>query len=401
MDIKKFWSTFRQQVVPLDNPTKHIAPGGKLVSGDVAVFEDKAANAVLLDAEAQLRSGYPTIATSSLVTSRKKRVGILEESDNHTDMKFFSELVKPVTYRWKFEKDKIKTLAPSKHGFHQRSTSPTFQRLVNAHEKLQHLVHESENESGEKASNGPDFYETQSPVAPTALRPQLRKIKSEPQSTRTYVSASSLPATRSNYVAGRFDIRPEIRTIEPARKETEDSFVVEEDDDDEDECTCTHTPSAKSSSPTPSVPIQSTIKKPQQEFKVDFRKTDSHTELHLFLPQIQDTPSRGATPDTPTRKSVLKLPRIGDVSGTKSTEDDKSKLKKRQKNCDVVINKRKKKPPTRVKSGKEDKEIRDRLNDVPTLISLENERDYHPASMCMFEDCQYHQHRKSNSIRQA
>lgn len=391
---------FRPQVAHLEG--RHVSPGGKLVTGDIAVFEDKAANAVLLDAESQIKSGYPTIATSTLVGPRRKRTTVLDDGDGPTDMKFFSELVKPVKYRWKFEKDKLKTLAPSKHGFHQRSHSPTFQRLVNANEKLQHLVGQNVDETctNQRQNTKTDFFETQSQVTPSnVFRPQVRNIKSEPHSTRNY----SLPATREILSVGRYDIRPEIRTIEPVKKEVEEVFFEEDEDDDFDDYSSTRTPTPNPVSPPPPalLPQSQNNKKPSQEFKVNLKKTDSHTELHLFLPQIHDTPSRGATPETPTRKQTVKLPRINDSPAySKSPEDEKAKLKKRPKVCDNVV-KRKKKSLTKIKTDQEEKEIRDRLNDVPTLISLENEKDFHTASMCVFENCPHHQYRKTTKIRQA
>ena len=99
---------------------------------------------------------------------------------------------------------------------------------------------------------------------------------------------------------------------------------------------------------------------------------------------------------------MVKLPRINDSpSSRKSPEDDKiRKVKKQAKTVESTM-KRKKKPLSKIKQDQEEREIRDRLNDVPTLISLEKEKDYHPASMCVFENCPLHQHRKSNKIRQA
>ncbi|WAR09119.1 hypothetical protein MAR_019077 [Mya arenaria] len=376
-----------QAVVPIDGPTKPIAVNGQLAPADIAVFDNKAANAVLLDAESQLKSGYPTIATSSMV-ARRNRLGIHEDVDNHTDIKFFSELVKPVQYRWKFQKDKLKTMQPSKHGFHPRSQSPTFQRLIDATEKL-HLLSSRENPDDTLSSAKTDFFETQSEIHPSAFsRASSRVPRSEP-ATRT----SSLPAAADKYPNGRFDFQPDIRTIEPTFRK--DDLFIEEDEDDDDSFILS--PSPRDPTPPPPIPIpRKPQRKVQREFKVDFKKLDSHSELHLFLPHIEEG-SRGATPDTPTKKFSAKceLPRIDDSMERKSPEDDHSKNKKKQ-------SRKKRKLFTRVKSGlHDDKEFRDRLNDVPTLISLENERDFHPASMCVFENCMHHQHRKSTKIRQA
>ena len=377
-------------MVPLDGPSKTLTVNRRLSTDDIAIFDDKAANAVVLEAENQLRSGYPTIATSSMV-ARRPRMSISEDVDSHMDMKFFSELVKPVKYRWKFQKAKLKTLQPSKHGFHQRSNSPTFQRLVDATEKLQQLSDVLEPDVEREVSAKTDFFETQSELNPSALfRGSSRNTKTTQTSTNAS-KADSLPATLDVYPGGRLNFQPEVRTIEPvARKE---EVVVEDDDDSE---SITHTLTPKDPTPPVAKPTPRRHKRPQREFKVDFKRMDSHSELHLFLPQIHDG-SRGATPDTPTRQHIVacELPRIEDTYERKSPDDGKSKKKQ---------HKRKKKPLTNIKVKGDDvqeKEFRDRLNDVPTLISLEKEKDHHPASMCVFDNCLYHQHRKSTKLRQA
>ncbi|XP_052245204.1 uncharacterized protein LOC127854214 isoform X1 [Dreissena polymorpha] len=381
----------RQAVVPIDGPTRQIAVSGRLSSGDLAVFDDKAANAVLLDAEMQLKSGYPTIATSSMV-ARRSHMSLPEDVESQPDMKFFAELVKPVK-KWKFQKEKLKTLEPSKHGFHQRSQSPTFRRLVSATEKLQHLVTLGDSDA---PSPSVDIIETQVEMPPEAVvRSSSRYTKSEPNTTRVN-KVESLPATGNFYPTGRFNFQPEVRTIEPVRREEP---FVEEDEDEEDSYTCTPSPRLLTPPPPPPPFVKKhkqRSKRLHQEFKVDFKKLDSHSELHLFLPHIQDN-SRAATPDSPNTnyyKMRHELPPINDFPGQKSPDDERNKSKKKQ-------TKKKKKHPSRIKSGINDETgVSDHLNDVPTLISLANDNDYHPESMCVFEKCKFHQHRKTMNIRQ-
>lgn len=380
-------------MIPLDGPAKHLTVGGRIIAGDIAVFEDKAANALLLDAENQIKAGYPTIATSSMV-ARRNKVTVPEDIDSQTDVRFFSELVKPMQYRWKFQKEKLKTISPSKHGFHQRSQSPTFHRLVEANEKLQGIVGSDDTEEVVNVNKEmTDFFETQTDlIPPLFVKPSemFRATKSEPTfSTRTSYT-SSLPATNDTPLLKNYEIKPEIRTIEPARKEKELKHVPEP--------VLEEPVSSEVATPEPPTPPPEPRKR-QKEFKVDFKKVDSHAELHLFLPHIQEaTNSRGATPEEKHRKNTKKLmlPAIDDLD-VKSPEDEKSKSKKKHKH-EI---KKKKKHLNRIKSGKDDKQITDRLNDIPTWISLETNRDFHPESMCMFENCSMHKHKKSTRIRQA
>ena len=354
------------------------------------MFDDKAANAVLLDAESQLKSGYPTIATSSMV-ARRNRITI-EEVDNASDIRFFSDLVKPMQYRWKFQKEKLKTITPSKYGFHQRSQSPTFQRLVEANEKLQNIA----GQDSEEEDNGSvrDFYDTQSEILPVKPASILRYVKSDQVSTRTSYT-NSLPATNDAPLQRDFELKPEVRNIEPAKK-TKDYVIPSSLPVTEEKRSPSPIYESPATPPLPKKPAKS--KKHQQQFKVDFKKLDSHSELHLFLPHIQDGNSRGATPEEPNRKikEGVTFPAIEDLKLT-TFEEDKSKYKKKHK----YENKKRKKHSIRVKSGIEDKEVKDILNDIPTLISLETDKDFHPESMCMFENCKLHKHRKSTRIRQA
>lgn len=387
---RKLQQLERSTVLPVDGQSKHQTVGQRMITGEIAIFDDKAANAVLVEAESQLKSGYPTIAASSMI-ARRSQIAIMDDVEQQIDVKFFSELVKPVPYRWRFQKDKLKTISPSKNGFHQRSNSPTFQRLVKATEKLQKHVNDEELNNVEKTFEE-DFFETQSNEWPTLTVKQsvVHPIKFDPLTSRTSQTGSMLKPTA---------LKLQEKYTELLQQDQHDVYI-DENDEEEDEDYASKSASSKQltpvSPPANSLPV--VTKKLQQEFKVDFKKLESHSELHLFLPHIHDASSRGETPERPRRKSkiTLVLPPIECNIDAKNPEEEKFKSKRRQKN---EIRK-KKKNTTRVKSGKEEKVVKDTLNDVPTLISLGNDKDFHPASMCLFDNCTKHMHRKSTGIRQ-
>ena len=380
-------------MVPMGGPAQELTVGSRLQ--EVAVFDDKAANDVLIEAESQIRSGYPTIAASTLVN----RNSYVDESidDSHTAIKFFSELVKPVKYRWKFQKEQLKTILPSKQGFHPRSQSPTFQRLVEANEKLHGLV---KRRSGVRKSYIDDE-DSKSDIGEACEKPAIMRYAKSESMTHRVSDLSNGLETVTPKLHERAPLRSESRTIEPHKVDAVcfDEDEVEENDDDDDYKSPIHTP--------PNQQTASTSGNKISEFKVDFKKMDSHSELHLFLPQIDDANSRIPTPENKrTRNNLHKvaLPNISvskDISDYRTHDEDKVKQKRSQKSD----YKKKRKKIWRIKSGNEEKEIRDRLNDVPTLISLENEKPdevLHSSSMCAFDNCPQHpQFRKSNKIRQA
>ena len=377
--------------MPIDGPTnlaltRKTATNCHDVNHDARVFDDKAANEVLAEADSQYRSGYPTLATSSMLARRNRIIQIPEESEQ-PDMKFFAELVKPLQYRWKFQREKLKTLTPSKHGFHPRSKSPTFHRLIEATEKLQNLAQNETEINEDRFDNRELETQSQAYVEDTSEPTVLRYTRSEPYSTRSS-NVTSLPVMAKSKTAD--DLAPEVKSVQKIK---DDETFIEEDEEDESYQTPERTP-------TPTKPEP---RKDQGKSRtVDFKKLESHTELHFFLPQIQDQMSRDGTPDRDIRpNNKVVLPVIKDtVSEIKTFDEDRSRPRKDRHRTD---GKRKKKKISRVKSGNKDKEVPDILNDVPTLISMEKEKpnDYHTASMCVFENCKYHMdHKKSTKIRQ-
>lgn len=152
----------RHNVVPVGGAEEKVPVTEKINPSGLPVFDTKAANTVLIDADMQIKSGYPTIAASSMM-ARRRRSETFDELGFSPDVRFFSELVKPIQYRWKFQHDKNKIILPSKHGYHPRSKSPTFQRLVEATEKLQIIM---EHDSGMGSFEKDDDLETHSQLTP-------------------------------------------------------------------------------------------------------------------------------------------------------------------------------------------------------------------------------------------
>lgn len=362
----------------------------------MTLFDTKAANTVLFDAEMQIKSGYPTIAASSMV-SRRRRSEIYDELEFSPDVRFFSELVKPIQYRWKFQRDKDKIILPSKQGYHPRSKSPTFQRLVEATEKLQIII---EHDSGMGSFEKDEESETQSqftPDGPVLSMDSLdREVQSEPASVKP--SVCNNPPVKPIELHShprpipKFKLEPDpVTTIENTSPK-EETKVIDNVNEEEDE-DFVETPTQ----------VKATIVQ-QPEFKVDFKKMETHSELHLFLPLIGSGPVSNETHVKPSksvrRTSKVTLPSIDDGSQCKSEE----KLTARKERKTSENRRKRKKLAPRIKSGNEDIEVRDILNDVTTLMSMKKEQmlDYHSASMCMFENCIYHpRHNKSTKIRQA
>lgn len=360
------------------------------------MFDTTAANTILFDADMQIKSGYPTIATSSMM-SRRRRSETFDEPEVGPDVRFFSELVKPIQYRWKFQKDKNKIILPSKHGYHPRSKSPTFQRLVEATEKLQIIM---EHDSGMGSFERDDEFETQSQLTLDgpflSMEPIEREIKSEPASNRpsVYSMPPVKPIELHSYQRSipKYTLETEICRRESPEPERYRESIESDNETDKEVVDIFHSPTNE----------KSAIDQ-EPEFKVDFKKMDTHSELHLFLPLIDDghTVHESNTKQKHHRRvHKVRLPSIDDAvhieSGEKLTSTNERKHNEHRK--------RRKKCPPRVQSGHDENEVKDILNDVPTLMSMKQGEalDFHTASMCMFEKCEFHPgNHKSTRIRQA
>ena len=369
----------------------------KINPANVTVFDTKAANTVLFDADMQIKSGYPTIATSSMV-SRRRRGETFDEPEVGPDVRFFSELVKPIQYRWKFQRDKNKIILPSKHGYHPRSKSPTFQRLVEATEKLQIIM---EHDSGMGSFERDDEFETQSQLTLDgpflSMEPIEREIMSEPASIKP--SVYSMPPVKAIELRShprpipKYTLETEIcRRRESPDPERYEELIESDNDIDNEVADIFQSPTNE----------KSAIDQ-EPEFKVDFKKMDTHSELHLFLPLIDDgQPAHASNTKLKPHRRVhkVRLPSIDDAVHSESEE----KLTSRKERKHNEHRKRRKKHPPRILSGHDENEVKDILNDVPTLMSMKqgDTLDFHTASMCMFENCEFHPgNHKSTRIRQA
>ena len=388
---------FRHNVIPVGGAEEKLPVTEKINPASLTVFDTPAANTVLLDADMQIKSGYPTIATSSMV-SRRRRSETFDELEFSPDVRFFSELVKPIQYRWKFQHDKNKIILPSKHGYHPRSKSPTFQRLVEATEKLQIIM---EHDSGMGSFEKDDEFETRSQLTPDgpvlSMEPTEREIKSEPASVKpsVYSMPPVKPIELHSYTRPipKYTLETETcqRKNSPELQQNEEIIELDNETDTEFE-NVLETPTQ----------VKSTLLQ-QPEFKVDFKKMDTHSELHLFLPLINDGQTANeshAKQNSHRRVHKVRLPSIDDSVHSKSEE----KFTSRKERKPSEHRKRRKRNPPRINSGHDENEVKDILNDVPTLMSMKQGDlvAYHTASMCMFENCEYHpRHNKSTKIRQA
>ncbi|KAK3585523.1 hypothetical protein CHS0354_022931 [Potamilus streckersoni] len=326
------------------------------------------------------------------MNTRRGKLRLSDQFDSQPDVRFFSELVKPLQYKWRLQQQKEtgKIVTPSKHGFHPRSQSPTFRRLVEATEKLQIIV-EDDSGMGSVEKIEDDEAEIQScfslekePFDETLKLPPLRLTKSETvysigsnEPCKTFTDQSNInelvvPKVEPNQENVEPEIpAPMITKVAPIniRRVNNTSF-------DSDEET------------TP--PLQQTSK--IREFKVDFKHVDSHAELHLFLPHIEGM-SRVETPDVTivNRTGKIAFPAIENTNQNKAETKITPLISKKLKRSRNEP-KKKVKSKVRVNSGKGDKVTKDVLNDVSTLISIENEKSHVHNEICPFENCAYHSH---------
>ena len=386
---------FRHNVIPVGGAEENLPVTDKLNPAGLTVFDTKAANTVLVEADMQIKSGYPTIATSSMVSRRRRS---RNEPEIGQDVRFFSELVKPVQYRWKFQRDKDRIILPSKHGYHPRSKSPTFQRLVEATERLQIMM---EHDSGMGSFERDDELETQSQLildGPLlSMESVEREIMSEPASLKP--SVYSMPPVKPIELHSykrpkpKYKLESEMckRKESPEPEQFED-LIQSDKELDKEVSNIFHSPTNEKHD-----------NDEEPEIKVDFKKMDTHSELHLFLPLIDDgNVANGSNARHKTHRRVhkVRLPSIDDAVHSESEE----KMTSRKERKHNEHRKRRKKQPPRVQSGHDENEVKDILNDVPTLMSMKcgDALDFHTASMCMFDNCEFHPgNHKSTKIRQA
>ena len=327
-----------------------------------------------LNSSRKLRGRWSTITSGSII-SRKHKTHVFngDTTDSLHDVRFFAELVKPLQHRLRVheKEEKEKILFPSKYGFHQRSHSPTFRRLLEAteklkiiaqHETVQTLLKQNANINERKVTSHVDESEEQK-------TPELT-VRSANIHQTTFLTEKTSEIHDNSTVS---EIPDNVSVIS-------DELEEEEDVDDEDKSEQDHS------------------------FKVDFKVAESHAELHLFLPKINNGNKSAKNSKTDVDETSNKTDRSGQINlpsikvdsihQIKSYQSQPSKKFKRPE----TIKKKKKKPVERVKSAADpDKKIRDHLNDVHTLISIEDHHSSHKSdTICEFAQCPYHSLLKQN-----
>ncbi|KAK3098163.1 hypothetical protein FSP39_016803 [Pinctada imbricata] len=133
-------------------------------------------------------------------------------------------------------------------------------------------------------------------------------------------------------------------------------------------------------------------------FKVDFKVEESHASLKLFLPHINGykDPIDGESVENENRPSVnqVKFPPLIQSNGDSSQSRTFSGIRKSYKRT-LPPSKRKRRKIERCPSASDgDNRVKDHLNDVPTLVSLDKEGCksllHSKDTLCSFENCPYH-----------
>jgi hypothetical protein len=293
-------------------------------------------------------------------------------------------LVKPLQHRLRVheKEEKEKILFPSKYGFHQRSHSPTFRRLLEATEKLKIIAQ----------------HETVQTLLKQNANINERKV-------------TSLKNSEIDVLVEHVDESEEPKTPELTVRSVnihQTTFLTEKTSEIHDNSTVSEIPdnvSVISDELEEEGDIDDGDKSEQDHsFKVDFKVAESHAELHLFLPKINNRNKSAKNSKTDVDETSNKTDRSGQISlpsikvdsihQIKSYQSQPSKKFKRPE----TIKKKKKKPVERVKSAADpDKKIRDHLNDVHTLISIEDHHSSHKSdTICEFAQCPYHSLLKQN-----
>lgn len=348
--------------------------GKHLSASDKALLESSD------DAE-KLRASFASLTTTSLGPHNSEHLG---------DVRFFAELVKPMQYRLKLNKRKEKVIFPSKYGYHPRSHSPTFKRLIEATEKLEVIAKE---EFVEELKAKAELEKSHTVYTSTDLdnsyNREIRRygtyklnvarnnvIEVSPPKVEPLVQ----PITKSLQIPQEYPPKEAI-----AEADIEEDIEEDEQDDDED-----YNSDEDNSS--------------EAYFKVDFRVSDdAHAQLHLFLPKINDIDNESKTARFGSGSVKNEVKKTGKLPQISSSHTSGSSMKnsnvRRSKKSDVTRKKKRKLERIRSAADTDHKRVRDHLNDVSTMMSIE--RDFHGKkhdhdSLCAFENCPYHSIQKNN-----
>lgn len=326
------------------------------------------------DEAEKLRASFANLTTTSLGP---------HTSQQFNDVRFFAELVKPMQYRLKLNKRKEKVIFPSKYGYHPRSYSPTFKRLIQATEKLEIIAKEEEEEElrikGELERRH-TIHSSQG-FESTAKREVRRygtyKLSVHEPFSRTNVSEVSTPKVEPMFqpITKGLQIPQEYPPKESIMEEgiEEDEQDEEEDYNSEDENTS------------------------EAYFKVDFRvNDDAQAQLHLFLPKINDVDNESRIArygSGSVKNDVKKSGKLPNISNSQTSGSNRNVNVRRSRRPDATRKKKRKLERIRSAADNDHRRVRDHLNDVATMMSIE--RDFHSKkhdhdSLCAFENCPYH-----------
>ncbi|XP_061177395.1 uncharacterized protein LOC133186138 isoform X1 [Saccostrea echinata] len=329
----------------------------------------------------KLRASFASLTTTSLGH---------QNSQSFNDVRFLAELVKPMQYRLKLNKRKEKVIFPSKYGYHPRSHSPTFKRLIQATEKLETIAKEENEELRAKAELERSYTIHSTSGFENPLKREVRRYGTYKLSVpETFVrnNVSEVPSPKVEPVVLPISKGLQIPQEYPPKEPLVEEDIEEEEDEQDDEDDYISEEEITS----------------EAYFKVDFRVNDgSHAQLHLFLPKINDVDNESRTArygSGSVKNEVKKTGKLPHISNSQSSGSNRNPNVRRSRKPDVTRKKKRRLERIRSAADNDHRRVRDHLNDVATMMSIE--QDFHNKkhehdSLCQFENCPYHSIPKNN-----
>ncbi|XP_021376844.1 uncharacterized protein LOC110465391 isoform X2 [Mizuhopecten yessoensis] len=368
--------------VPL--PSEH-STFRKSPSEGSAKSSDRSSDLDPSDSPSKFKATLSKLTSSSLSSLPKRNYSTSFDPDQqgYNDIRFLAELVKPLQYRLRVSKKerKEKVIIPSKHGYHPRSQSPTFKRLLEATEKLNVLCENDSLEGQVRRDYSHINNDVDAPLVPLKNGERLARVTNarvKPSHTTPYITDVT---TNTNTVPKTDNIHTIPEKLEIPKHFPKSEDVISEEGDITD---------------------SSSTKSDEAYFKVDFKEEDAHAELHLFLPYISEpVTGRGTSPESKNGATNGKAGNGGRVtlpSIPRQSNMMSQKTFSKKANNKNTVKKKKKKMDNRCPSAKDnDRKVNDHLNDVPTLISMNYENGHHERrdphaddTICDVANCPFH-----------
>lgn len=289
--------------------------GKHLSASDKALLESSD------DAE-KLRASFANLTTTSLGPHNSEHLG---------DVRFFAELVKPMQYRLKLNKRKEKVIFPSKYGYHPRSHSPTFKRLIEATEKLEVIAKE---EFVEELKAKAELEKSHALYTSTDLENSYNREIRRNGTCKLNVARNNVIEVSPPKVEPL--VQPITKSLQiPQEYPPKEAIVeadVEEDEDEQDDDEDYNSDEDNGS---------------EAYFKVDFRVSDdAHAQLHLFLPKINDIDNESKTArfgSGSVKNEVKKTGKLPQISNSQTSGSSvKNSNVRRSKKSDVTRKKKRK-----------------------------------------------------------